>query len=161
MNNSVIDFKNIDDLLLRLSKVFKNLLPEEVRELTFFLQNFRNEHSLPYNTIIYAMTVDFTGLEVLSEDKISEIKVAGIAKGEKFKVENLVIPPIVVLRGQERLIILFGEDYAIESYARGLKQTAIFLDIDYENPYKLLKIDPYKLRFFEPLVRKYLKKMNR
>ena len=156
MNGQDIYFENIDQLLARLKEVFRELEPNELRDLLFFLDAFRQEHPIPKDSSIYVTEVPIEGLEAVSKDRVSEVLVGGIKKFESLKYPDRKIPPVVVLKGEFRQIIVHGELNAVEAYGRKAPLRAVVIDVGDRDPFEVFKLNPYSAVFLVSIIEKRL-----
>jgi len=157
MPDKKVYFKNFNDLLVKLTKAFSELRPEELRNLLFTLQEFRNNHVIPEDTLIYTTTVPIEGLEVTSEDKVSNILVGGVDKYINLKYQKKYLPPVVIIKGGFRFLIVYGEIFAIEAYIRKHPLKAIVLDLEERDIFEAFKFNDYTAAFLVPLIQDKVK----
>lgn len=157
MEDNLIIYNDYTHLLTQLTEAFSELQPGELRDLLFFLQEFRKEHVIPKDTRYYSLQVPVEGLEVADEDKISEILVEGVSKYEDLKYPEKNLPPVVAVKTRVRQIIVYGEQYAIEAYLRKFSLRAIMIDIGKKNPFEIFNIKEEKTAFLVPIVQERVK----
>lgn len=158
MPDDVIYFDNIDQLITKLTDIFKDLDPRELRDVLFFLDHFRKEKLIPADTLVYVTTIPLEGLEVESRDKVSEVIVGGVKKYQSIKAPTKRLPPIVVLKGSIRLVVVHGELTAVEAYAKSISIKAIILDVEDRDPFETFNIDPTRAVFLIPVIEEAMKK---
>lgn len=157
MLDKKVYFKNFNELLVKLTKAFSELRPEELRNLLFTLTEFKNNHVIPKDILIYTTTVPLEGLEVTSEDKVSNILVGGIDKYITLKYSEKHLPPVVIIKGGFRFLIVYGEIFAIEAYIRKYPLKAIVLDLEERDIFEIFKFNEYTAAFLTPLVQDKIK----
>jgi hypothetical protein len=158
MDDKVTYFKDYNDVITRLTKAFSDLRPDELRDLLFFLQQFKKDKPIPEDAELYSRVVPLEGLEVQSEEKISTILVGGVDKYIDLKYPKKSLPPVIVVRGGVRNIILYGEIFAIEAYLRKQPIRALVIDIQERDPFEVFKLDELTPRFLVPLIQDKLAK---
>lgn len=149
-------FENYKDLLLRLSEVFDYLQPEELRDMLFFLENFNKDQIVPKDAEIFVGEVPFDGLEISSEDKVPDVLIGGTSKFQQLEKKKEYIAPVVIAKGEVRLLIVYGEMNAIEAYIRKMPLTAIFIDFGKKDIFKTLKLNPDNARLLTPIIEEQL-----
>jgi hypothetical protein len=152
-----IQIKNYHDLLINLSKTFDKLKTEELRDLLFFLSEFEKDHVIPEDIFIYVSQVNIESLEIQSKDKASNITIGGISKYMNIKYSKNELPPIVIVKGAYRYLILYGESYAIEAYFRKTPIKAIVLDLEERDIFETFEIDYTQSVFLLPILENYAK----
>ena len=157
MDDKPILFKNIDEVVLKLTSIFKGLDPNDLRDLVFYMQEFRKNQLLPDNTVFYKTTIPVEALEVSSESTVSEVLVEGFDKYKKLNYSKKDIPPVVAIKEGVRQIIIYGENNAIEAYLKDQDVRAIVLEIENQNIFELFNIDEEEVMFLVPLLQKYKK----
>ncbi|MBN2016416.1 hypothetical protein JW766_06335 [Candidatus Dojkabacteria bacterium] len=156
MDNQTTYFQNYHDLLIKLTTAFSDLQPEELRDILFFLKDFENNNKIPNDIVIYASTLPIEGLEVTSEDKVSQILVGGIEKYIDLKYPKKSLPPVVVLKGGVRNIIIYGEIFAMEAFIRKTPVKAIVLDLEERDVFEVFELNEMTPKFLVPLVKEIL-----
>lgn len=158
MDDKVIHFENIDKLINGLHEVFNDLEATELRDLLFFLDNFRKEHPIPEGVSVYVATVPIGGLEIIAGAKISEVLIAGVKKFLSLGKSERSLPPIVVVKGGLRRIILYGELNAVEAYIRNKPIRGIVFDLEDADPLEFFKLDPRGAAYLVPFIEESMEK---
>ena len=157
MEDKVTYFQSFQDLLVNLTKAFSKLKADDLRDLLFFLHEFKKNHIVPDDIELYVTELPLEGLEILSEDKASEIFIGGVDKSIKLKYPNKKIPPIVVIKGSYRFLIIYGEIFAIEAYIKQMPIKAIVLDLEERDIFDTFHFNENTPVFLIPLIEKTLK----
>ncbi len=155
MDNQIIYFKKFNNLIAKLTQTFSDLRPEELRNLLFSLQEFNKNNNIPEDTSIYSTTFQAESLEIISKEKISKVLVGGIKKYINMKKP---IPPVIIIKGNYRFLIVSGESYAIESYLRKKPVKAIVFDINDRDIFETFKFDENWVIFLVPIIKQHLEK---
>jgi hypothetical protein len=142
-----ITFNSLSELMLKLNTSFPDLEPSDLRDTIFLLGQFNGEVPLPEETLFYITDLPLEGLEVISEERVSEVLVGGMAKFETLKYKNRKLPPLVVAKGGFRQVIIHGELYALEAYARSIPLKSIVFDVGDRDPFEAFKLDPTRSVF--------------
>jgi len=158
MKDERVYFKSYQDLLVNLTKAFSELQAEDLRDMLFFLQEFRKNNTIPEDVIIYSTELPLEGLEVKSKAKASAIFVGGVDKSMKLKYSDKKIPPIVVIKGFYRYLIVYGEMFAIEAYIRKVPIKSIVLDLDERDIFEVFRFDDRTPAFLTALIDQSLNK---
>jgi hypothetical protein len=156
MNQKIIQFKDYQSLLTELRKGFGGYDPGTIRDMLFFLSEFGKERTFPQHMKIYVADLRLEGLETISPNVITEAFIGGTEKYNQLKGKDSKIPPIVVLKGNVRLIIIYGDVYAIEAYIQKRKIRSVILDIDNDDPFDTFKINPDSAVFIVPQIQSIL-----
>lgn len=160
MPDETIYFKNVDDLVVRLTKVFSYLDPNDLRNLLFAIGEFKEGRSIPEDASIYLTDLPLEGLEVLSRNRVSDVLIGGMDKFKKLNYQKKNIPPLIVVKGGIRMIIVYGEMYAIEAYLRNLPARVIVFDIDEQDPFEVFKLNSLNAVFLVPLIEESMGRKN-
>lgn len=155
MNNETVYFKDFDELLLSLNSTFRECDPSELRDLWIHLQSFQKEYVLPDDILIYVTKLPVDGLEVRSGDSISETLVEGTKKYIQLKYTSKSIPPAIIVKGNVRLMIMYGESYAIEAFVQKVPLKAIVFDTEDKDPFEIFNLDPNQAVFLTPILQKF------
>ncbi len=158
MNDDITYFENYQDLLVNLTKAFSELKAEELRDLLSFLQEFSKNNLMPDDIEIYVTEMPLEGLEIQSKDKASSIFIGGVSKSIDLRYSKKTIPPIVVIKGLFRFLIIYGETFAIEAYIKNTSLKAIVLDLDERDIFETFNFDEKTPVFLTPLIDKMLQK---
>lgn len=135
-------FENIHELFTKLNEAFPEIEPQDLRDTLFFLDQFRRETPIPLDTEIYVTSMPLVGMEVISEERVSDVLVGGVKKFESLNYSKKSIPPLVVIKGGFRQVILHGELYAIEAHGRNLPIKSIVFDVGERDPFEAFKLKP-------------------
>lgn len=152
MAYKTIYFDNYNHLLTSLTRAFSDLQPEELRDLLFFLTEFRKEYKIPEDVLIYSQEVPIDALEIKSEEKISEILLGGVDKYIDLNYPKKSLPPVLAVRGENRLIIMYGEMSAIEAYIRKQPLRVLTVDIGERDPFKMFRLNEFAPVFLVPAI---------
>ncbi|MDD3648109.1 MAG: hypothetical protein PHS44_06460 [Candidatus Dojkabacteria bacterium] len=158
MDNKQTFFEDIDDLIANLTKAFPKVVPNDLRDLMFFIKEFSNSHPMPEDTRVLVDYVYPEGLEILNTDKVSDVLIQGVEKYKSLDNPNREIPPIVVLRQGIRSVMIFGEMNAVEAYTREQPLRAIILELDSLDIFETFGIDQRRLVFFVPYLQEQMRK---
>lgn len=158
MDQDIVYFQNYEEMLLRLTDVFKDASPNALRDLLFFLKEFSVEHIIPEETIFYATDIAVEGLEITPKEKVSEILVGGIEKYRAVGQQMSSIPPVAVLRSTVRSFVIHGLAHAIEAFVRNLPLYGVVIELEDIDIFEYFKMDEQRSAFLTPLVQQYLKK---
>ncbi len=157
MDNTT-NFKDYTDLMTKLTEVFSDLQPEELRDILFFLQEFKKGKIIPEDALFYVTYVFLEALEVVDDKKISEILIDGIEKYTTLNYPKRELPPVVVVKSGFRHFVVYGEVFAIEAYIRRIPLRAIVIDIQDNDAFEIFKFDELKTAFLIPLIQSRMKK---
>jgi len=158
MNDEITYFNSFQDLLVNLTKAFSQLKADELRDLLFFLQEFSKENLIPDDVEIYVSELPLESLEIQSKDRASAIFVGGVDKSIRLKYSSKRIPPIVVIKGFYRYLIIYGETFAIEAYLKNVPIKAIVLDLEDRDIFETFKFNENTPVFLTPLIEENLEK---
>jgi len=154
------DFQDLNDLLSNINNSFPKIEPTALRDIWVFVQEYFKEIEFPEETYYYVDEVYLEGLEILDSNKITETMVEGIAKYSDMKLGTKTIPPAVIVRGNLRLFIVYGETYVLEAYIRKVQLPCIIIDVDYPDPIEVFKIKAENTMFFSARVENILIKLK-
>lgn len=157
MKKDTIQFKDYQDLLVNLGRTLPYVHPNTTRDLVFFLQEFGKQVKFPDDTKIYIGDVSLEEIEVTSFEKVSESLLGGAIKSQFLNRGEKGLPPVVVVKGGVRSIMVYGEPVALESYIRKSPLKAIIFEVDDPDPHiNVLNIQEWQMGFFLPLVQSEL-----
>jgi hypothetical protein len=154
----IIYLKNYTELIDKINELFKDLGSEEVKNMFFFLNEFNKEGIVPDDARLYITEISTESLEVISKNKVSSVFIGGTRKYVELKYPDRAVPPVVVVKGNIRLVIVYGESFAIESYMKQKAVKAIVIDIGDRDVFEVFNIIPEETYFLVPLVQKEMKK---
>lgn len=149
-----IPFDSLGELITKLNIAFPDLEPQDLRDTTFFLGQFKGEVPLPEGTSFFITRLPLESLEVISEEKVSEVLVRGMTKFETLRYVDRKLPPLVVAKGGFRQVILHGDLYAVEAIARHIPIKSIVFDVGEEDPFEAFKLNPIRAVFLTSLTEK-------
>jgi hypothetical protein len=155
MNGQIISINSFEELLVKLQEIFETVEPGDLKDLLFFLQDFKVEHPQVEECTISIEELPLEGMEV-NENKISTVLVEGITKYTELHYQKNNLPPVVVLKGNIRELILHGEMNAVEGYVRKMPVKSIILDIGDQDIFEKFKIDPTRVVFLIPAIQRNL-----
>jgi len=150
--------ENYADLVNKIHILFEGVRPEDMRNLFFFLNEFNKEEIVPDDARVYISDMSVEGLEVTTQEKVSSAFIGGTKKYIDLKYPDRSIPPIVVLKGNIRTVIVFGEAYAIEAYMKSNVVRAIVIDIGDGDVFSVFNLDPNRAIFLIPLLQNEMEK---
>ena len=157
MDDQIISINSFEELLLKLQEIFDTVEPGDLKDLLFFLQDFKTEHPQIEECTISIEELPLEGMEV-SENKISTVLVEGITKYIELHYQKNSLPPVVILRGNIREMILHGEMNAVEGYVRKMPVKSIIFDFGDQDIFEKFKIDPTRVVFLIPVIQRNLMK---
>lgn len=160
MAEDTIFLQDAEDLMGRLNKLFDNLGPDALREVTFFLREFHKRYPMPKDTVIYVTELPVVSLEVTSHRLITDAMVGGIEKYTELQMKKKTLPPVIVVKGGIRNIIVYGEPFAVEAYVRDVPLRAIVYDVGDRNPFEVLSLGDWESAFVTPLVDKKVQELE-
>ena len=158
MNDDITYFNNFQDLLMNLTKAFSQLKADDLRDLLFFLHEFSKENLIPDDIDIYVSNIPLESLEIQSKDKASAIFIGGVDKSIRLKYSSKKIPPIVIIKGCYRYLIIYGETFAIEAYLKNASIKAIVLDLEERDIFEVFNFNENTPVFLTPLIKENLER---
>lgn len=157
MANNITHYNSINDFLTNINDAFPNVDANDLRDFWINLTDLTKPIDFPEDTLYYTDKLDLEGLEVVSEDKISSSLISGIEKYKQLKYSQKSIPPIFVVRGGVRELILYGETHAVEAFKRKAELKAFVIDLGDEDIFEFFNIDPNQPIFLVPLLERLQK----
>ena len=162
-NNTLVDektviYKSLQDVVANLPKIFPGSDSTDLKDLWGFLQDFQKKYKIPEEIDIYVGTTPVDSLETLSRENISDTLLGNLNKESMFKTSSDSSTPAVIIKGNIRSVIIYGETSVLEAYLNKRDVKAIFIDIGDYDPFTSFQFNQDEAYLVVPLIEELIRK---